>query len=46
MMFAGANKFRSGNDTVEEFAGLDQAFNLLSVKRELRDAEKDEETTS
>lgn len=46
MMFAGANKFRSGNDNVDEFAGLDQAFNLLSVQRELREADKEEETTS
>ena len=46
-MFTGANKFRSGgDDQANEFAGIEQAFNLLSVKRTLRDIEEGDDSTS
>jgi len=47
IVFAGANKFRSGgDDQANEFAGIEQAFNLLSVKRTLRDIEEGDDNTS
>lgn len=47
MMFAGANKFRSGGeDEATEFAGVEQSFNLLSVQRTLREADEGENTVS
>lgn len=46
-MFAGANKFRSGGeDEASEFAGVEQAFNLLSVTRNVREAEDGDDTMS
>lgn len=46
-MYSGATRFRcGGEDQVNEFAGLEEAFNLLNVQRTLRDAEEGDENTS